>query len=179
MMKTKLRQLFDYDDGKLIWKVKPFRGFTNSGKRAGTVNKGYMWVITTQISGERKVYGLHRLIWIWHHGAIPNDRVVDHINRNPLDNRIENLRLVTRSENSLNACGKSSRRSALPKNVYVDFSYKDVLKYRAQVTLKGNVFREGGFDSAEAASAAAKRLRETHHKEFAFGGNHSRVENRK
>jgi len=45
---------------------------------------------------------VHQLVWIMHYGAIPDGYVLDHISRDSLDNRIDNLRLVTMSGNSLN-----------------------------------------------------------------------------
>lgn len=41
----------------------------------------------------------HRMIWAWHYGEVPVGYEIDHINTNPFDNRIENLRLTTRTEN--------------------------------------------------------------------------------
>lgn len=43
---------------------------------------------------------VHRIIWIASHGIIPNGYVIDHINNNKQDNRIENLQMLTPNENS-------------------------------------------------------------------------------
>ena len=50
----------------------------------------------------------HRLIWIYHYGQDP-DLDIDHIDRNRANNRIENLRLVTRSQNNHNAKPRVSK----------------------------------------------------------------------
>jgi hypothetical protein len=47
-------------------------------------------------------YSIHRIVWIMHHGPIPTDLEIDHINRIRTDNRIENLRAVTHLENCWN-----------------------------------------------------------------------------
>lgn len=44
----------------------------------------------------------HRLVRALHHGPIPKGMVIDHIDRNPLNYKLSNLRLVTSSENNLN-----------------------------------------------------------------------------
>ena len=44
---------------------------------------------------------MHRVVWAWHHGRLPTMQI-DHINGNGFDNRIENLREVSQSENMRN-----------------------------------------------------------------------------
>ena len=49
----------------------------------------------------RRSYYIHRLVWLWFHGEFPTGQI-DHINRDRLDNRIENLRDATASQNRAN-----------------------------------------------------------------------------
>lgn len=50
-----------------------------------------------------KPYKAHRVIWEINYGKIPSNMEIDHINGIRSDNRIENLRLVTRLDNTRNA----------------------------------------------------------------------------
>lgn len=81
--------------------------------------------------GKKKILYLHRVVWIWHHGSIPDGMQVDHISGNPCDNRIENLRLTTPSQNQMNrqAARKGSRCPYIGVTVnragYAAFSAKD------------------------------------------------------
>ena len=97
------KRLFHYQDGNLYWR------FTKSpravkGSIAGHINPttGYK-----QIRVDKKGYQLSRLVWIYHHGCIPEGMQIDHINRDKLDNRIENLRCCTPQQNEWNKshCG--------------------------------------------------------------------------
>ena len=49
---------------------------------------------------ERQSIAAHRLVWFYIHGKWP-EMELDHINNNKRDNRIENLREVTRGENMI------------------------------------------------------------------------------
>lgn len=99
-MKDMLRNLFDYNSeiGCLVWKVN-LGTKKHIGNRFGCVDKvqGYRKGMI-----KRKSYREHRLIWIWHNGDIPKNLLIDHINGIRGDNRIENLRLVTVSQNQNN-----------------------------------------------------------------------------
>jgi hypothetical protein len=52
---------------------------------------------------------LHRVIWELHHGMIPPNHVIDHIDRDPTNNQIENLRCVTQVENVHNSRAKPNK----------------------------------------------------------------------
>ena len=80
----------------------------------GAVNsRGYvktrLW-----IGGQHPTIGLHQMVWVVVHGRLPSQ--IDHINGNPLDNRLENLREVSSSENMLNIVHrwKPNARTGLP-----------------------------------------------------------------
>ncbi len=60
-----------------------------------TCKKGY-----AQLRKNTKIIYMHRLIILKYHKEITN--IIDHINRNPLDNRKCNLRFATKAENSYN-----------------------------------------------------------------------------
>ena len=88
-------ELFTYKDGKLFNKVK--RGQSGAiGRQAG--NRG-------MVSVNSVVYRTYRIIYEMHHGDIPEGMFIDHINRDPSDNRLENLRLASNFQNSQNRKG--------------------------------------------------------------------------
>ena len=85
---------YHYRDGNLF-KI-------STGKRVGHIHSsGY---ITAMIRGCQK--GLHRWIYIYHYGNVPENMVIDHIDCNKLNNKIENLRCASRNLNSINRISK-------------------------------------------------------------------------
>ncbi len=87
-----LREQFDYNDGFLVRKTG-----ANAGKPI-TGGKG----VYSEICFNVKMYAAHRLIYAWHNGEIGKSLLIDHIDRNKKNNKIENLRAVSASENSQN-----------------------------------------------------------------------------
>ena len=61
--------------------------------------KGYYHRSNSRRKDDGELF-LHRQVWVDNNGKIPDGLTVDHINNDKLDNRIENLQLLTRSENS-------------------------------------------------------------------------------
>lgn len=91
--------IFEYRDGVLYWKHnrRGGRGI-KKGDRAGSVlQTGY-----TQIVFEGEHYLRHRIVWLMHGRTIPEGMEIDHIDHDRQNDRIENLRLVTRTNNMRN-----------------------------------------------------------------------------
>lgn len=154
-----IRALFDYDPekGALIWRYK--RRSKREGKPAGSTNKrGYVFVII-----DARYYYAHRLIWVWHHGDTLLQ--IDHINGVKDDNRIENLRLATNSQNNMNLGAKRSNKSSGVKNVTW---HAQANKWFVQVAKDGVVVYRGWFTELADAEEAAKEARRKYHGEFAY-----------
>ena len=93
----------------------------------GTVNgKGYV-LTRLWIEGQNPSIPLHHMVWVTVHGRFPTQ--IDHINGDKTDNRIENLREVTPSDNSLNVVRpwRPNARTGLPG------VEKNGLKYRTGI----------------------------------------------
>ncbi len=91
---------------------------------------------------------LHKWLWYHIHGEIPKDRCMDHINRNRLDNRLENLRVVTYSQNSRNTKKKGTSKY---RGVHFDANAQ---KWRATILSKGKHYHMGLHCTEDEAYAA-------------------------
>lgn len=158
-----LRDIFDYDpEGYLVWKPSLNNQF--AGQRAGGEHKDY-WEI--QLTRFNKKCRAHRLIFLWHHGYLPNAPLtIDHANRNKLDNRIENLREATQTQQNANKPVDPRSLTKL-KGVQYD-SARD--RYRAVVTKDGVKYRSKRFKTPEEAHAAYIELANKLFGSFAHSG---------
>jgi hypothetical protein len=67
-----------------------------------------------QVMVGNKSYLVHRIIWALVHGDMSDgEMVVDHIDRNPFNNNLENLRIVNYRDNALNASKKKTNTSGI------------------------------------------------------------------
>ena len=92
-----------------------------------------------------KTYRVHRIIWEMLKGNIPDGYVIDHIDGNRCNNRIENLRLATPSQNVANSKGYG----IYPKGVKAHRN-----KFQARIKHKGKEYHLGTFDTPEQAKEA-------------------------
>ena len=156
LTKEILNFLFDYKDGELYWKFS-LSCKSPKGSIAGSIkNDKYR-----RIGLNKKLYLAHRLIFMMHHGYLP--KIVDHIDGDRLNNRIENLRAATQSQNSHNQ-KLSNKNTSGYKNVTWN---KRKAKWLVNVRVNYMDFHIGYFDDIELAALAAQEARDKYHKEFA------------
>jgi hypothetical protein len=114
-------------------------------------NKGYL-EIRFGIGGKYIYLRAHRVAWFLHYGKWPT-KILDHINRNRTDNRIENLREVTLHENALN-------RPVSKFNLPIGVQPSGKNTFRARLATDKKRFVLGSYDDAE---VAAKIRKEAYH----------------
>jgi hypothetical protein len=118
---------------------------------------------------KRTVY-VHRAVWILTYGAIPDGIEIDHVNGNPEDNRIGNLRPCTRSQNCQNMKIRKDSTSGV-KGVFYD---KANDMWRGCVSFNKQRHYVGRFKTLEDAQAAVVNARALLHGEFCNHGLHQR-----
>ena len=168
-----LKECLSYNKrtGEFTWNTRPARHFCMerimkmwntkySGVAAGTMRKnGYVYI---DIDGFG--FKAHRLAMIYENGSC--SLPVDHINGNPSDNRMCNLRLATMMQNAHNRKTPVTNRTGV-KGVSV---HRETGKFMASVTFNRKRTYLGLFSNLEDAAKAVSAKRAELHGEFACNG---------
>lgn len=165
---------YDPKTGDLFWRnVQPSDFSDSSRTREHTCSlwnskyAGKEALTCANASGHRKgnVRGVgllaHRVAWALFYGEWP-DQFIDHIDMDPANNRIENLRLATKRQNGCN------RKPIKHSSKYLGVGWhKAAGKWKAAISVNGKVMYLGVFGNEEDAAKAYDRAAKEKHGEFA------------
>lgn len=157
-----IKDIFTYRNGELFWR-ETRNNRALKGNIAGCIDSSHGY---KEIRVNYKRYYAHRLIWEYFNGAIPKGMSIDHINHDPTDNRIENLRLVTHLDNHRNQTIRKNNRSGITGVCYS----KSRDKWEAKIQIDGKTIHLGRFSSVVEATEARK----TADSLFGFHENHGK-----
>lgn len=153
-----IKSNFKYKNGTLIWIRRA--GGVQIGDVAGTKNlRGYY---QTSING--KIILIHRAIFLYHHGYLPE--FLDHADGDKTNNRIENIRKATKSQNQMNIGLISTNTSGI-KGVHW-CSYRS--RWVCQIVANGKHINLGRYKEKSKAIDIIRSARVKLHGEFANHG---------
>ena len=172
-----LKECLDYnpDTGEFTWRERPRSHFRRdnswkhfnrkyAGNKAGKNVKDfwamqYVTVVVT-LFGTTYAIGAHNLAWAMSGREFEEGKVVDHKNRVKTDNRLDNLRLSTQSENNVNTPPRSHSKSGI-KGVRFRSG-----RWHARMVVNKKEYYLGAFDTPEEAVAARIEAQKQHYGEF-------------
>lgn len=170
-----IRELLDYnpETGRLFWKERDKKWFktTQSANSWNTEFAGTEAFTAKRTEGRmhgrifEKNYAKHRICWLHYHGAWP-ENVIDHIDGDPTNNRISNLRDVAQQENALNQKLRNTNKSGQMGVCEANSGSR----WRAYITVDGKQVNLGQFENKDDAIAARKAAEV----KYGFHPNHGR-----
>ena len=149
-----LRDNTRYEDGWLIC-TNRWHNKLRVGQKLGKLKRQYYC-----ISVFGRWYKAHRLIFLMFNGYLPE--VVDHKDRDKLNNCIDNLRAATKAQNERNRTKYSNNTSGY-KGVWLD---KRSQKWIAEITVNGKSLKLGTFRTPESAAEAYDSAALKYHADF-------------
>lgn len=157
--KDRLHQLFDYKDGNFYWKLD--KGRAKKGDKANRLTDGRY----EQIKFDQELHWFHRAVFMYHYGYLP--QTIDHANGNKLDNRIENLRPASYSQNNTNIGLRTNNKSGI-KNVSWN-RFRNAWRVCVQNKQIGIKYQKD-FKDLELAKLVAMEARDKFHGKYANHG---------
>ncbi len=154
-----VRSILDYNpvNGIFTWRKRSDVSNHWNGRYAGTIAGRELDNGRITLSIHKQGFFAHRVAYLWMMCRWPGGEI-DHINGNPSDNRWENLRVATPSQNKMNRPRQSNNKSG-----FKGVSWKrDKKKWRAVINDK----HLGYFNTAEAAHRAYCAASAKYHGEF-------------
>jgi hypothetical protein len=146
-----LRAFLHYDPDTGIFTRRVKWGRRNVGDKPGSISKyGYL-----QIGVGGRTYTAQRLAWLYVHGEWPVG-VIDHINRDKLDNRLCNLRSINHSRNAHNRPAKTEHRGVYYKPIRK--GRPNLKPWEADASVDGLRVWLGRFATKEEAILARKKF---------------------
>jgi hypothetical protein len=130
------------------------RGSVAAGQQAENILNGYM-----QLGLHGKNYFIHRLAWFYVYGYFPEGDI-DHINRERADNRIANLREVSRSCNVKNAPVRKDCKSGIRGVVCMPVGRKK--KWHARICVNKKIILLGYYKTKLEAALARWEAEKKH-----------------
>lgn len=143
-----MHECFEYQNGTLIWKERPIHHFADGWRQKIFNSRQAGKVAGTPVDGYRNVnfrfgaISCHRIIFLMHHGYIPEE--IDHINGDKSDNRIENLRACSRSQNMANTRPRGNKTGF--RGVF-----ENRKRFAAKIQINGKKKYLGNFETPEEA----------------------------
>lgn len=155
----RLREVLQYDPdtGVFVWLVS-----TSNRVKVGAVAGRIRSDGSVRIGFDGRLYLAHRLAWFSVHGCWPSAEL-DHLNRNPEDNRLCNLREATKTQNMWNTKRRCDNSTGFKGVIWS----KQKRKFQARITINGEPRHLGFFDDPSRAHAAYVSAAQRHFGEFA------------
>jgi hypothetical protein len=148
---------YDKNKGAFRWRVNSVRTQRYLGKTMGHRRRdGYY---ACEIRGHKLL--VHRLVWLWEHGEWPKGHL-DHVDGNPGNNHISNLRLANKSQNGCNRGPQRNNKSGIKGVSW----HGQCSKWRASIYLNLRQRHLGLFDRKEDAAAAYRKAAKRLHGKF-------------
>ena len=161
MTQEEAHRLFEYKDGVLYWKVRP-ANCKKIGDIVGSTNGTKQPYFRSKYQEHR--FMIHQVVFLMHKGYLP--KIIYHIDGNIHNNRIENLREVTQSQNLQNQKMHSNNSTGY-RCVFWNKHHK---KWSVRVALNGKMVINKFFKDFELACLVADEARDKFHGNYAFKG---------